>query len=230
MNAMTSISPAQRPATARPPDPAQGSRRRSDRSLRRPPRLILLALAAGLLLAARPAETALAHGGLHTLQLDRVPTVGGRHLSLWTGPSVLRPGQVLLEGLVSDPASGEAVEGLRLRYELVYQGGHHEDPPLDLPAQPVATLSERNLKEELHLAVVELQEIGPYQVTVYAAEGDGPEVASQVTLQVVPLNPWLKPILYALALLTGLITVAFVLHTFGRLRGWWRGRTGSRAG
>ncbi len=164
------------------------------------------------------------------MQLDRVPTAGGRQLSLWTGPSVLRPGQALLEGLVSDPATGDAVQGMRLRYELVYQGGHHDTPPIELPSQPVTTLSERNLQEELHLAVVELQEIGPYQLTIYAAEGDGPEASSQVTLQVIPLNPWFKPILYSLSLLTGLVTVAFVLHTVGRLRSWWRGRTGLRAG
>lgn len=182
------------------------------------------ALVLGLAIAT-PAASVRAHGGEHVLQLDSVPTVGGLRLSLWTGPAVLRPGQILLEGLVTDPsAAGQAVKGLSLRYEVAYQGGHHEDPPIALPAQALETLSERNRKEELHLGVVDLQEAGPYRVTIFAARPGGAEQASEVTLQVVPENPWFERAIYLLSGLTGLIAVAFALHTVARLRAWWRGR------
>ena len=49
-----------------------------------------------VLLAPRPVQ---AHGGEHVLQLDRA-VVGDYRLSVWTGPSVLRPGQILLEALI----------------------------------------------------------------------------------------------------------------------------------
>lgn len=186
-------------------------------------RLLALALTPSLAILSDPFP-AHAHGGEHVLQLDGAPTVGGRRLSLWTGPAVLRPGQILLEGLVTDPAAADlAVKGLSLRYEVLYQGGHHDGPPITVSAQAVETLSERNLKEELHLGVVDLQEAGPYQVTIIAAEPGGAQQASEVTLQVVPENPWLKRTLFLLSGVTGLITVAFVLHTFARLRAWWAG-------
>lgn len=180
-------------------------------------RLALLALlACG---APRPAR---AHGGEHVLQLDDV-VIGDYRLNLWTGPSVLRPGQILLESLVTSAGDDQAAKGATVRYQVQFDNGHHRDQPMDLAAAPVETLSERNLSEELHLAVVDLRQVGPYAVRVFVTDPQGGEHQAALTLQVVPDNPWLPWVLVLLSLVTGLVAVAFAWHTIRRLGFWWRG-------
>lgn len=166
---------------------------------------------------------ALAHGGEHIMQLDHV-VVGDYRLTLWTGPEVLRPGQILLEALVSDPAADQAVKGMNLRYEVQFDNGHHQGQVMALAAAPLETLSERNLREELHLAVADLREVGPYQVRVIVTDPQGMEHRSELTIQIVPDNPWMAPVLYALSGITALVSLAFLWHTIRRLRFWWPGR------
>ena len=164
-----------------------------------------------------------AHGGEHVLQLDRA-VVGDYRLSVWTGPSVLRPGQILLEALITDPTDDVAVKDATVRFQVQYDGVHHSDPPLDLPAAPVESLSERNRREALHLAVADLREVGPYQVRVFVTDPQGAVHQAELAIQVVPDNPWLVRILIALTGITGLITAAFIWHSLRRMRFWWRER------
>ena len=170
-----------------------------------------------------------AHGGEHVLQLDRV-AIGDHRLSLWTGPAVLRPGQILLEALVSDPADEQAIKGMSLRYQVQFDDGHHEEPPIELAAAPAETLSERNRREELHLAYADLRQVGPYRVRIFVTDPQGQVFQTELTIVVVPDNPWLVRILIALTGITGLITVAFVWHSLRRLSFWWRGNAALEPG
>ena len=206
----------ERPSKGHPPS---SPRLRRTRARPRAPGFVLALLA---LLACGALRTARAHGGEHVLQLENV-VIGDYRLNLWTGPSVLRPGQILLESLVTSAADDRAATGATVRYLVQFDDGHHLDQPMELAAAAVETLSERNLKEELHLAVVDLRQVGPYVVRVFVTDPSGGEHQAALTLQVVPDNPWLPWILVLLSLVTGLVALAFAWHTFRRLGFWWRG-------
>lgn len=161
------------------------------------------------------ASPAHAHGGLHTLQVDAVP-VGPYQLSVWTGPNELRPGAVLIEALVADPATGAPADGVTVSYTVEPADSHHAAAPLELPAESIVALSERNREEALHIAIGHVTTPGPYRVTIHVADASGFAADHGFDVTVWPDNPWFRVAINVLVVLTVLIAAAFIWHTLRR--------------
>lgn len=185
----------------RPARPWRGARRASG----------MLLGALWLAFLAAPAQ---AHGGLHTRQIDGAE-VGPYRVSVWTGPNVLRPGAVLIEALVADPATDAPAEGVAVRY-TVAPAGSLEAMALELSAEPIVAPSERDREELLHIAIGNLTTPGDYRVTVHVSDADGFAGTVGFDVEVLHDNPAFRIVLNVLVVLTVLIAAAFIWHTLRR--------------
>jgi hypothetical protein len=138
-----------------------------------------LTLVCLILLLTGSTRPVLAHGAGRTLQSAHV-AVGDYFLTIWTAPTMLRPGEIHVEAMLLD-GSGQPAQGGLIHVALTPL--ERQDPPLSALAYPTAAG-----QLGLWQAALQVAEPGVYrvEVTVLDEIKTGGAVTFDVTIQRIP--------------------------------------------
>ena len=149
------------------------------------------------LLVFAPASRAFAHGGENAPPVAQTQIAPDVRVQIWTTPAVLRPGEIHIETLVTDPA-GDAITDCVVMVQVTPEA----EAPTVYMASPA--LPESFFRHE---AALHLEQPGRYDVTVVVKDAQGVGGEVRFPLEIAPVSHWMQGLIYSQLLVAALAAV-----------------------